>query len=63
MFRKNRPWTPDDDKQLRTLLESGTSKTLVAAKLKRTVSAIEARVSVIKIPLREIKLQSKSKRK
>jgi hypothetical protein len=63
MFRKNRPWTPDDDKQLRTLLESGTSKTLVAAKLKRTVSAIEARVSIIKIPLREIKLQSKSKRK
>jgi hypothetical protein len=63
MFRKNRPWTPDDDKQLRTLLESGTSKTLVAAKLKRTVSAIEARVSIIKIRLREIRVQSKSKRK
>ena len=60
MLRKNRPWTPDDDNQLRTLLESGTSKTLVAAKLKRTVSAIEARVSIIKIPLREIKLRKGS---
>jgi hypothetical protein len=62
MFRKNRPWTPDDDALLRALLESGASKTLVAVKLKRTVSAIEARTSIIGISLTQIKLRLKAKR-
>jgi hypothetical protein len=62
MFRKNRPWTLDDDARLRTLLESGASKTLIAAKLKRTVSAIEARTSIIGISLTQIKLRLKAKR-
>jgi len=61
MFRKNRPWTLDDDARLRTLLESGASKTLIAAKLKRTVSAIEARTSIIGISLSQIKLRLKAK--
>jgi hypothetical protein len=63
MFRKNRPWTPDDDARLRTLLESGASKTLASVKLKRSVGAIEGRASIIGISFRQIKLGLKAKRR
>jgi hypothetical protein len=62
IFGKNRPWTPDDDARLRIILESGASKNLVPAKLKRTVSAIEGRASIIGISFRQIKLELKAKR-
>jgi hypothetical protein len=52
----------DDEALLRALLESGASKTLVAVKLKRTVSAIEARTSIIGVSLTQIKLRLKAKR-
>jgi hypothetical protein len=58
---KKSTWTPDDDNQLRTLLERGTSKNLVAAKLKRTVSSIEARVSIIKNTAQGDKLRLKGR--
>jgi hypothetical protein len=43
----NRPWTPEDDLKLRTLLERGMSATLIAAKLKRTKLAIKKRATLI----------------
>jgi hypothetical protein len=40
MSNLRRIWTADDDAQLRSLMESGASVGLVAAKLKRTVKAV-----------------------
>ena len=59
----NRPWTPKEDNRLRTLLEEGASTTLVAAKLKRTISAVRGRAAVIGISFRQIKLGLKAKGK
>ena len=41
---RNRPWTPEEESRLRTLVEEGTSAMLIAAKLKRTVAAIRGRL-------------------
>jgi hypothetical protein len=51
--RKNlrRPWTADEDAQLQALVAAGTSVALVAAKLKRTVSAVTARCSAFGLSL------------
>jgi hypothetical protein len=57
-----RPWTPEEDNRLRRLLEEGTSTLLVAAKLKRTVTALKGRAAIIGVSFREIKLRLKSKR-
>ena len=43
MRNLKRPWTTEDDVRLRSLLEAGVSVLLVAAKLKRTTSAIKSR--------------------
>ena len=43
MRNLKRPWTAEDDVRLRSLLEAGVSVLLVAAKLKRTTSAIKSR--------------------
>jgi hypothetical protein len=50
-----RPWTPGEDNRLRALLEEGTSTLLVAAKLKRTVTAIKGRAAIIGVSFREDK--------
>jgi len=57
MIRRNRLWTPEEDIRLRTLLESGASTALVAAKLKRSISATKGRASAIGISFRKIKLR------
>ena len=51
----NRPWTPEEDARLRTLLEDGKSTTLVSAKLNRTVAAVKGRAGIIGISLRRAK--------
>jgi hypothetical protein len=61
-YRAKRPWMPEEDNRLRTLLEEGSSTVLVAAKLKRTVSAIKGRAHVIGLSLRRIKLGLKVKK-
>src|ERR1700687_4872214 len=43
MPKLRRPWTPEDDARLRSLLEAGASVSLVAAKLKRTAGAVKSR--------------------
>jgi hypothetical protein len=62
-YRAKRPWMPEEDNRLRTLLEEGASTVFVAAKLKRTVSAIKGRAHVIGMSFRRIKLGLKAKRK
>jgi hypothetical protein len=52
---RKRPWTPAEESRLRILVEDGASVVLVAAKLKRTVTAIRGRASVIGVSFRPIK--------
>jgi hypothetical protein len=54
-----RPWAPEEDNRLRTLLEEGVSVLLISAKLKRTVSAIRGRAKLIGMSLRPKKLKAK----
>src|SRR5258705_5706171 len=42
-----RPWEPDEDKQLREMVEAGKSPTMIALRLKRTVSAVHGRLTVL----------------
>ena len=48
-----RPWEPEEDKQLRDMVEAGKSVTIIALKLKRTVLAVRARLSILKISVRK----------
>ena len=48
-----RPWEPEEDKQLRDMVEAGKSVTIIALKLKRTVLAVRARLSALKISVRK----------
>jgi hypothetical protein len=43
-----RPWTPADDVQLLTLLNSNMDRPSIARKLKRTVIAITTRLKVLR---------------
>ncbi len=56
------PWTSEDDDRLRTLLESGASAAVVAAKLKRTLAATKGRAGLLRISFRQIKLGLKAKK-
>ena len=51
--KSRRPWTPDDDDQLRQLAESGKDVLLIAAHLKRTKHAIKSRMTAVGILLSE----------
>jgi hypothetical protein len=55
-------WTPADDAQLLTLLDSKMDRVLIARKLKRTVSAISKRRAILnKRRLAELGLKVKAK--
>ena len=56
-------WTPEEDDLLRTLIETGTSALLIAAKLKRGVHATKARAYAIGISFRRVKAGLKAKGK
>jgi len=49
-----RPWTPKDDELLRKLAEANASTALIAAQLMRSVMAVRAHASILKISLRKI---------
>jgi hypothetical protein len=54
------PWTPEEDAQLLALLDAKLDRVLIARKLKRTVSAIAKRRSILnKRGLVEIGLKAK----
>jgi hypothetical protein len=46
-----RPWTPEEDEQLRKMAAAGKNIFVIALKLKRTVSAVRARASILKAPI------------
>ena len=45
-----RPWTVEEDQLLRRLAEDNASTAVIAAKLKRTATAIRSRAKILKIP-------------
>ncbi len=55
-------WTTEDDDRLRTLLQSGVSVYLAAAKLKRSASAVKERAVILKISIKRMKIGLKAKK-
>jgi hypothetical protein len=43
-----RPWTPEEDDQLRSMLDAGTKADLIARELKRSLGAIYARANGVR---------------
>ena len=52
----NNKWTPEEDVRLKSLIEANTSVHLIAAKLKRSVSAIRARASILNISMKRVRV-------
>ena len=57
------PWTPEEDKRLRMLVEACNPIEIVAAELKRSVKAVESRAYVLRISLKRVNLKPKAKGK
>jgi hypothetical protein len=49
-----RPWTPEQDKELRALVLSSNSVDTIARALNRTSFAIRRRANTLRLPLRKI---------
>src|SRR5439155_26125020 len=49
-----RPWTLTDDDMLRKLLTSGINQRLIAQKMKRSIGAIQSRISLFKKPRKRL---------
>jgi DNA-binding NarL/FixJ family response regulator len=50
----SRPWEPEEEKQLREMAEAGKTITMIALRLKRTVTAVRCRLSTLKISLHKL---------
>jgi hypothetical protein len=48
-----RRWAPEEDKQLREMVEAGKSVTMMALRLKRTEMAVRGRLSILKVSLKQ----------
>jgi hypothetical protein len=55
--RKNarRVWEPEEDKQLREMVEAGKSPTMIALRFKQTEMAVRQRLYLLKVHLRDVK--------
>jgi hypothetical protein len=49
-----RPWDPEEEKQLRDMVEAGKTITIISLKLKRTVTAVRGRLGILKVSLRKV---------
>jgi len=58
----NNKWTPEEDVRLKSLIEANTSIHLIAAKLKRSVSAIRARAGIRNISIKRVFVRPKAKK-
>jgi hypothetical protein len=47
-----RPWEPEEEKQLRDMVEAGKTITMIALRLKRTVTAVRGRLGILKVSLK-----------
>ena len=52
-----RRWEPDEDKQLREMVEAGKSPTMIALRLKRTVAAVHGRLTILRISVRKARIK------
>jgi hypothetical protein len=57
----SKKWTPGEEGRLREMLSSGVSKFLIAAKLKRAVTAAEARAYILGMSTKRAKIGLKVK--
>ena len=46
-----RPWEPEEEKQLREMVEAGKTITMISLRLKRTVTAVRGRLGILKVSL------------
>ena len=49
-----RPWEPEEEKQLREMVEAGKTITIIALRLKRTVTAVRGRLGILKVSLGKV---------
>jgi hypothetical protein len=49
-----RPWEPEDERQLREMVEAGKTITMIALRLKRTVTAVRGRLGILKVSLNKV---------
>ena len=54
---RRRRWEPDEDKQLREMVEAGKNPTMIALRLKRTVGAVRGRLTVLRITIRKVHIK------
>ena len=57
------PWTPEEDKRLRMLVEACKPIEFIAAELKRSAKAVAGRAYALRISLKRVKLKLKAKGK
>ena len=57
----NKLWTPEEDKRLKSLIETSISLDLVAVKLQRSVSAVKNRAHVLKISVKRTSFGQRAK--
>jgi hypothetical protein len=49
-----RPWKPEEEKQLREMVEAGKTISTISLSLKRTVTAVRDRLGILKVSLGKI---------
>ncbi len=49
-----RPWKPEEDNQLREMVEAGKTITIISLRLKRTVTAVRGRLGILKVSLGKV---------
>ena len=49
-----RPWKPEEDNQLREMVEAGKTITSISLRLKRTITAVRGRLGILKVSLGRI---------
>jgi hypothetical protein len=58
----NNKWTPEEDARLKSLIEANTSIDLIAAKLKRSVTATKYRAAALHISIKWVRVGLKAKK-
>jgi hypothetical protein len=49
-----RPWEPEEDNQLREMVEAGKTITIISLRLKRTVTAVRGRLGILRVSLGKV---------
>ena len=57
-----RPWKPEEDGQLREMAEAGKNITMIALRLKRTVTAVRGRLGILKVSLGKVGRRPKERK-